>query len=315
MRTRIAFLFALGVAAPAFAASPRDGRWTIDKACVPIGCFPNDAPGFPVEIATPGAYLLTSDLDVRGESTPMNATAILISARAVDLDLGGFTLQGPDTCFGDPPLCSPGQGDGVGVHALASATGVRVHDGAILGFGAYGVQAESRFALVSDLRLAHMGWTPVYLLGAAGRVDRVVATYSGGSGIYLDPAPGSAVSDSSVHAFNSSGIYTSSACWIVGNELNQQSPAAVGILTGDESVVSENAIRSGSGGLNVGRGALVDHNAINACALGTCSSADWGILLDLGSGYTGNVIYQFDHNWVDGGISLQQNHCHQGGPC
>jgi hypothetical protein len=77
-------------------------------------------------------------------------------------------------------------------------------------------------------------------------------------------------------------------------------------------VVSGNATRNGSAGIVVGRGALVDHNTINACALGVCGAGSWGILLDLGSGYTGNAIYQSDDEWTAGGVSLGQNLCHPG---
>ena len=98
----------------------------------------------------------------------------------------------------------------------------------------------------------------------------------------------------------------------MGNAVNEQAPGPVGIWAGDESLVSGNATRNGGAGIRVGRGALVDHNAIDACALGVCAAGDWGILLDLGSGFTGNAIYQSDNNWTSGGVSVGQNLCYPG---
>jgi hypothetical protein len=43
----------LGVATPVLAG---DGQVEIHQACVAIGCFAGDAPGFPVEIIAPGSY-------------------------------------------------------------------------------------------------------------------------------------------------------------------------------------------------------------------------------------------------------------------
>ena len=315
-RFGIASLLALGGAGLALAGGPRDGRLAIDKGCVPIGCFPGDGPGYPVEITVPGAYLVTSDLDVTGEPAPEDVTAIVVSARGVDLDLGGFTLKGPVACNGDPPTCAPAPEaeDGVGVYAPASAVGVRIHDGAIRGFGSYGVRIESPFAHLFSLRLSDSGWTPVYVLGIASRVEQIVAIDSGGSAAYFDPGAAAAISDSTMEAFNGSGIFTAAASWVVGNAVAQQSPGAVGIYANTASLVSCNAVRNGGSGIEVTTGALVDHNAVNACALGTCGAGDWALLLDLGSGYTGNALYQANDEWVDGGNSLTQNLCHPG-PC
>ena len=184
--------------------------WRSTRRVRPDRLLPGDTQGFPVQISQPGAYLLTS--------APRRLRRADADRRHGDRDPGAggrsrprrLTLRGPVGCTDDPPVCSPGPGIGVGVHALPGATGVRIHHGAIRGFGAYGVQVEARFALVTDLRLAQFGWTPVYLLGIAGRVERIVAVDSGGSAIYLDPAAASAVSESSVHNFAGPGIYTSS---------------------------------------------------------------------------------------------------------
>ena len=50
------------------------------------GCFPGDSQGLPVEIDTPGSYVLTSSLASTGSS------AISISSPQVTLDLAGFQV-------------------------------------------------------------------------------------------------------------------------------------------------------------------------------------------------------------------------------
>ena len=66
------------------------GRLEINQACaVGQGCFPGDAPGFPVRLAEPGSYLLTGDLVV-----PSGASALSVAADDVWVDLGGFTISG-----------------------------------------------------------------------------------------------------------------------------------------------------------------------------------------------------------------------------
>lgn len=74
-----------------------DGVIEINQACVASGCFAGDSPGFPVRITSPGSYRLTSNLDTNGETE----TAIDIESDQVTLDLGGFSVIGPQTCSYD----------------------------------------------------------------------------------------------------------------------------------------------------------------------------------------------------------------------
>ena len=83
-------LVRLGAAAALFmllaeSAQAAEGLLEINQTCsVQTGCFPGDAPGFPVTISSAGGYLLTSELDA-----PTDGPAIDIQASAVDLDLNG----------------------------------------------------------------------------------------------------------------------------------------------------------------------------------------------------------------------------------
>jgi hypothetical protein len=168
-------LLALGVQ-PAAAAARE-----IAQACVAVGCFPGDGPGFPVQITTPGHYRLTSNLDVRAFPGAANLGAIDITAAEVDLDLGGFALLGPTTCPGPPPVpCSP-LGSGAGVRSNGQGTTVR--DGSVVGFGSSGVSLLS------------------------GRIDRVRASHNGGNGLAAF-GEGSLVVDSLAFRNGNDGIQT-----------------------------------------------------------------------------------------------------------
>src|SRR4051812_6036205 len=71
----------------------------------------SDTPGFPVTISAPGSYRLSSNLVVPDAAT----TAIQITADNVSLDLGGFSIIGPNTCTPSPVHCTFSGGGGSGV--------------------------------------------------------------------------------------------------------------------------------------------------------------------------------------------------------
>jgi hypothetical protein len=82
-----------------------DGVLEINQTCAAgPGCFPGDAPGFPVEIFAAGGYRLTGSLSV-----PALQTGVSVFANDVTLDLGGFELTGALTCTGEgATLSCPG---------------------------------------------------------------------------------------------------------------------------------------------------------------------------------------------------------------
>ncbi|MBP6078113.1 MAG: hypothetical protein KA505_04820 [Xanthomonadales bacterium] len=128
---------ALFVAAgPAFG----EGEFEIDQACVAVGCFPGDAPGFPVTLANDGAYRLTSDLTVTGG---LAVNGIEIAASRIDLDLGGFTVNGGGQCILNPGLECSGAVAGRGIVQNGAGTLLRIHDGAVVGMGSGGIVAFS----------------------------------------------------------------------------------------------------------------------------------------------------------------------------
>lgn len=104
------------------------------------GVSPGDAPGSPVTIDQPGSYQLTGNLDVTGEPSPQNVTAIQILVSFVTLDLNGFSLVGPTVCSGSPVTsCAPaGSGDGID---SKTSNFIRIGNGVVRGFGDAGIDA------------------------------------------------------------------------------------------------------------------------------------------------------------------------------
>ena len=306
MRLRIAsLLLLLLLPAAASAASPRDGRLAIDRACAPVGCFPGDAPGYPVEITAPGSYLVTSDLDVNVAAAPADTGAIDISAPAVDLDLGGFTLTGPVECSGSPIDCTPASGTGIGIRAVSSATGVRIHDGAVDGFGQYGVKIDAPFAAVRALRLTNHRSTALLVTGLSARVEEVAVAYCGGAGVFFSDAA-SAISGSSASNLGALGIGGGAATAMRSNVVDVAWGVYSGLQAGDESLLTGNVVFGADHSIYAEDGALVDHNIADA-------GQSWSLQLGLGTAYTGNVLYQSGDHWADGGNSLGQNYCDMGG--
>jgi len=142
----VAALVALAGLAPAGAV---DGVIEINLArALAGGVTAGDAPGFPVVIDRPGSYRLTGNLDVTDAPAPQNVTAIAITASFVTLDLNGFTLIGPTECTGSPVAdCAP-LGSGSGIQSSSSNL-VRISNGVILGFGAYGILAGNATSTAS----------------------------------------------------------------------------------------------------------------------------------------------------------------------
>jgi hypothetical protein len=97
----------VAIAVPAFAS---DGVLEVNQTCaLGTGRFPSDGPVFPVTISQSGSYVLTSNLDVTGQPSPENVTAIDANAGYVNIDLNGFSITGPGTA-----------GSGMGIDAASS---------------------------------------------------------------------------------------------------------------------------------------------------------------------------------------------------
>jgi hypothetical protein len=179
-------LFAVVSLLLASAAVARDGLIEINQVrALAGGVTAGDTPGFPVTIDATGSYLLTGNLDVR--NAPAGTSAIEIRADAVQLDLNGFRLLGPQRCSGDPPAtavtCMPAGSAGVGVHfdvALQSLRGARIRNGTIEGFHSSGILCRSPCE-IEQIQTRHNG---VGLSAAPhSTVHDVVAELNAGIGI------------------------------------------------------------------------------------------------------------------------------------
>ncbi|MBY6204239.1 right-handed parallel beta-helix repeat-containing protein [Halomonas denitrificans] len=169
-----------------------DGVREINQACALAGCFPGDSPGFPVTINLSGSFRLTSDLDVRGLSTPQNRTAIDIGnvggspALDVTIDMNGFAILGPVSCTGNPVTsCSPagGTGDGINTNSNSNAH-VRIHNGMIRGMGRSAISCANN-CRVSDVSAEQNGGTGFADPNGDSLYMRCVARRNGSNGFFV----------------------------------------------------------------------------------------------------------------------------------
>jgi hypothetical protein len=147
---------------------------------VQTGCFPGDAPGFPVTITQEASYVLTSKLDLTGLSPAPSAIRVLSSR--VTIDLGGFGIVGP--CL-DAPTCPAGTGHGIdGGGATGDPVRVAVRNGYIEGMPGHGILLSSS-AFVSEVFAIGNGLDGVQVQ-TASRVTGVSGSANGEDGIDVD---------------------------------------------------------------------------------------------------------------------------------
>jgi hypothetical protein len=185
---RASTLLALALLLPsAFPASARaaEGVIELNQARALAGSpltIPPDAPGFPIEISQPGNYRLTSDLDV-----PPGANGIELSAADVRIDLGGFTIRGPEGCF--PGSCVPATSGSAIIHAFGGGGfRITIRNGSVSGFGGNCIQLRDG-GRVEDIRVVMCGGHGIQLRSLFG--DPGVAygnqiENTGGSGLVLE---------------------------------------------------------------------------------------------------------------------------------
>jgi len=133
---RIYLHVAIYVLAAPMSVRAASGAFEINQDCAMAGCFAGDTAGFPVTIAQPGSYVLTSDLVVNSSND-----AIQVPASYVDLDLNGHTIDGGGSCSGTPvSACSSGIGGvGINLQTFSLDTDIRVHNGTVRGFASGGI--------------------------------------------------------------------------------------------------------------------------------------------------------------------------------
>ncbi len=264
MRRIQLFLFTLaglGLASPAQAV---DGVQEINAACVPVGCFPGDSPGYPVELSAAGgrSYRLTSSLTFTLAEADVDAIAI--STDEVRLDLNGFGIRGP--------AGGGGTGRGVfavGVSPLQSANPTIVN-GTISGMRGRGIELDQ----VPGVRLEG-----VILVGNAGggarigpRSTVVDSRFEDNGSTGLDAFDQSEVTvrDSVFEGHTLIGIRTDAFARVEGNQVNGTGLATsgYGILVGSGSRVVDNIVQDATGsGIYAGTASIVKGNVVQG-ALG-----------------------------------------------
>ncbi|MBW2496898.1 MAG: right-handed parallel beta-helix repeat-containing protein [Deltaproteobacteria bacterium] len=182
MPIHVAALLMFLLAAPALAV---DGVLEINQTCaVETGCFPGDAPGFPVSVTQPGSYRLTGSLDLSAEG--VNVSGIAVDVPAATIDLGGFHIVGPTSCSGSGTTidCNPsstGVGS-AGVQFSIDATAGVVQNGIVRSMTNFGIFSQATGLRVQDVTAIHNGRD-----GIAGRegalIVNSVAVENGQDGI------------------------------------------------------------------------------------------------------------------------------------
>jgi hypothetical protein len=229
----------------------------ITQALAGTGIGGGDAPGFPVTIASPGYYVLGTNL-----SPPSGIDAIDITASGVTLDLNGFAIGGYQSCSQAPGhlwwTCSVGS-YGIGISSSGDQTVVR--NGNITGFS-MGINLSG-----TSNQIAHVGLqtnaTALKNIGYGDTFENVVAirngagltlsgqqnhiesshvAYNGGFGLYVGSGT---VSKVVAYENLKDGIYLKSA--VSAQYLSSWGNGAAGINTGGSSVISNVLSRANTG--------------------------------------------------------------------
>ncbi len=322
------------VAAALLAPAPvsaSNGEIEVNAATAAVGGvtgnLESDPPGLPVVITEPGSYRLTGSLSV---ASP-DETAIQITANDVTLDLAGFRLRGPVVCSGPLPTTCAASGSGRGVDG-ATARGVRVHGGNVMGFGGGGIvlgahaQVEDVVArsnagsgievgvgsLVRNSVARGNGQRGV-IAGNASAVDRVVGSENGSTGV--EAGSESVVTGSFVENNDGSGVRAGAAS-VVASAITGYNARSGVVLLGSgqlsESLAHGHALYCG---FSVGPNALLRNNLTASNGRGFFANANSSAL----TGYQGNVLADavalgYREGEV-GPVDLGQNGCQGGGAC
>ena len=251
---------AIALTGPAFAG---EGVLEINQTCATAtGCFAGDTAGFPVTIATLGSYRLTGNLVLPNETT----SGILVTASDVRIDLGGFTIRGPNQCSAPPAGCTL-SGVGFGIHAQADR--LSVADGKIVGMGSVGIYGETGDGHeIRNLTVAHNRFQGIRIDGAAATVEDVKALRNGAEGISvgliarvarstafqnggngISESGGSTVSDVTASENGDAGIFAGSGSTLSGNTAKDN--AGVGIRASVGSAIQRNTLQHNLIGLSL----------------------------------------------------------------
>jgi hypothetical protein len=282
------------------AANAGDGRIEINQAAATAGSVtPGDAPGFPVTISEPGSFRLTGNLLVSSAST-----AISIEAQNVSLDLGGFSVAGPNSCSGYPTNTCTTTGGNAGIVANANAHQVRVENGVVRSFNGRGVWLLGASSSSENLRVLVNGDTGI-VLGGAGRVVRCVSLANYDMGIFV--ANDGFVESSEARANRTTGIFVDDHGTVTNSVALSNGGYGIASASGGRLEANQARVNGTFGIVAVGdRGLLLENVSYGNTAGYLVGSGRWLTSKNVADGNsTNNAV---------GGVSLGDNLC-AGVPC
>jgi len=231
-----------------------EGRLEINQACATGGgCFSGDDPGFPVEIADSGSYVLTGSLDV-----PADTNGIALLSGNVMIDLDGMVIQGPVSCTGVPVTsCSSQNGEFDGVSG-ESRNNVRVLNGSVLGFAGHGINLGNQ-ARVRDLSVRENGANGIKVadrsvvrrsdtyrnlghgveFGASGLARDLSSSGNGDFGILMADGARVLACDASENA--ETGIFVNGGSVVRGSAAHGNGHTGITVNNGDNVVTDSSA--------------------------------------------------------------------------
>lgn len=279
-------------------AHARDGVIEISQtAATAGGVTPGDTAGFPVTLSVPGSYVLTSSLTV----SATNVDAISATVAGVEIDLNGFTIQGPVACtgYGAGVSCTPSVGAGA---AISGQDQLIVSGGFLKGF-LYGVLSGNDCAIEDVIAKDH--FSHGFVVGARCRLVHTITSRNGGNGIDTDE--GCLARENVAIGNKGAGIrFRAPAGTAVGNIARGN--GSIGLRAGAGSVVQGNsATDNGGDGIQTVTGSIVD---------GNIASDNLGYQMSLGSnaGFTNNAVSVRigSPGTVSGGVFIAPNSCNSG---
>ena len=233
-------------------ASASDGVLEINQTCaIETGCFPGDAPGFPVSIQAPGSYRLTSNLALDLNFVQDTPDGIVISGGKVTIDLNGFAIScQKDLLPSGTAPCSNGSGDGIA--ATGANEGIIVRNGRIEGFPFYGVFVN-RACQIEGITVQNNGLRGISTSGDCLVRDNVVVG-NGTMGIYA--GSNSIVTGNTSNSNGGDGIDVASGSLVQGNVVRGNGGFGIDLTSTSAgyraNVVEGNASGTVDGGTNMG---------------------------------------------------------------
>lgn len=310
------------------------------------GITAGDLPGFPVDLNEAGNFVLTSPLDLTGETNPESVIAIRVNSPGVSIDMAGKGILGATVCTPPPVSCGP-TGAGIGIQFLSGIGSIK--NGIINGMGSQGIDmSAATFGIISDVGAFNNGGIGISLpsgstahrvtasanggvglkLGAGGAVLVGTAFSNGGHGIEV--GDGSNVRDTIASNNGGSGIAMGAAALIDGCVANGNGDAGVtglfgGVVrncvtvvntadgihaAGSATLTNNNSYSNGGDGIDAGSNSTVIGNMVSI-------NGAYGLTLGVGAGYQGNTANSNTTGTVDGpsAIEMGGNVCSGSATC